>query len=80
MYGFRHITLTMHVRTCCNTISQGHDNFDVLWPELMNSLCWLSERRKLGTVEVNLTSHQNHQQGQNEQNLVIANVASETHS
>ena len=70
-------TLPMIDITCCNTISQGHDNFDVLWPELMNSLCWLSERQELGTVEVDLTSpHQNHQQGKNKQNLAIA---SETH-
>ena len=50
--------VTIHVYTCCYTVSQGHDNFDILRPELMNSLCWLGEGRELGTVEVNLTSRE----------------------
>ena len=48
----------------------------------MNSLCWLGEGRELGTVEVNLTSHQlrmqANQQRKNYQKL--ANSGSETHS
>jgi hypothetical protein len=40
--------------TCCHTISQGHDNFDVLRPELMNGLCWLCEGRELGAVEADV--------------------------
>ena len=47
-----------HACTRCYTVSQGHDNFDVLRPELVNGLCWPGEGRELGTVEMNLTSHQ----------------------
>ena len=68
--------LSMHGCTCCYTVTQGHDNFDILRPELMNGLCWLGEGRKLGAVEVNLTSHQlqANQQRNNHQRLA------ETHS
>ena len=68
-----------HECTCCYTVSQGHDNFDILRPELMNGLHWLGEWRELGAVEVNLTSHQVEANQQRNNHQRLAN-SSETHS
>ena len=65
-FKFKYIPVALWF-TCCYAVSQGHDNSDVLRSELMNSPGWLGEGRELGTVEVNLTSHETKQHRETDQ-------------